>query len=495
MEVMDSLEQHIPALIINHPLFMEDGQFQKDRYLKSLREGQPVDLTWLKEAYLQYYVPQQKLKSKLIETMSLNEQQVRKEFAVRNSSAKALVFAFPCTDYKPIVSTTEIVQYYQEHAREFERQPQADLGFTFFPVFPSKNDSLAVKAKIDSLYYRLQLGESFAHLANKHSTSATAIHDGDMGYVELDSIPAVYRTPISKLSVGQYSSPIFNKGEWYIYLLTDKTRNMVKLSEIALAPVISDETREAALDKIVRVRDLASTMGLAKAAKELDIKYGEANGVSLEKPKQAGILFESSVIERAIQAKAGYLFEPVFRQDLDGYLLMQVLNAQPYTQLPLEAVQDSIRSLLTRQKQYQMAKLDAEAFYAKHRSDKADIVRGESKSHLDIADMKVASQFTPNSSNQIASAILSLQKSESMTAPIAGKDAYYIGYSDLYRAPDWTKFDSQKSKIETAIRNSLWETYFQQWLNQQMKDAKVSIWVKFQDLNAQKPVAEEQNAK
>jgi hypothetical protein len=483
-EVLDSLEANIPDLIREHPLFQDEHGFNRDLYIQSLRTDSPVDLSWLKENYYLYVIPQQKLKQKLAEQMNFSDKELKEQFAVDHASAKATIFTFFNKQYKPFITETGIQQYYHDHLADFARSPQCDIGVSTFPIQPSHEDSLYAKTKIDSLYQNLLKGESFQLLASKYSMSVSSTKDGDIGYAEMSSLPINVQDKLQDMGTGHFSQPIKMKDSWVLYKIEDRTKTLVKLREIRISPVIGDKTKDLLLNHIIKIRDLASQLDLQKAAGEYDASYTVVKNLSTNNPKKDNISYDTNIIERAIAAKPGYLFEPVFRPDLHAYMLIQVLATQPYKELPISEVQDSIREILAEMTQKQMAKDAAEKFYEKYKKEKLAILRLSGNPTIDFNELRISSKLPTHDGSLITDAILRLQSNNTITKPIKTPDGYFIGYSEIYRAPDWKYWENEKSQIIAKLRKQRMNDNFISWVNNQVKHAKVSIWNKFRPLGA-----------
>jgi hypothetical protein len=494
-EVMDTLEQHVPDMVKEHPLFQDEKGFNEELYLKSLKTDKPVDLSWLRETYYLYAIPQQKLKRKLADEMKFTDKKLKDQYAVNHASAKAVIFPFYNKQFHPVITDESIQKYYSEHRRDFARSPQCDVGVSLFPIQFSHEDSVYAKTKIDSLYQDLMNGESFQLLASKHSMSVSSTKDGDVGYFEMANLPMNVQQQIQKMETGHYTPPIRMKDSWVLYKIDDKTKNLVKLREIRISPQIGENTKGKLLNHVIKVRDLASQLDLEKAAMEYDASYAIIKDLSKNKPKKNNISFDMNVIERAIAAKPGYIFEPIFRPDMHAYLLIQVLKTQPFQELPLAAVQDSIRAILTTQSQKGMAKEAAEQFYEKYKKQDILTLRRSGNSIVEFEYLQVSSVIPTRAGSTITDAILRMQANNSITHPIQTPDGYFIGYSQIYREPDWKYWESEKNQIAVKLQNQHLNDNFIDWVNNQIKHSRISRWYKFRPLGASPVVQERESSK
>jgi len=489
-EVMDSLEAHIPDMILKHPLFQDENGFNREVYIQSLHSDKPIDLFWLRESYLLYVIPQQKLKLKLAQEMVISESDIKNQYALHHAAARTSIFTFYNNKYSPVVTSDMVQQYYHEHLADYARSPQCDIGVSIFPIQPTHNDSIYVRTRIDSIYINLMNGESFQLMASKYSTSVSATKDGDMGYVEIASMPSNAQKSLNQTDIGHFTSPIQLKDSWAIYKVEDKTKNLLKLREIRISPQVGDKTQNESLDKVIRIRSLAEQIGLDKAAAEFDASYAVINGLSKGNPKKNQISFDQSVIERAIVSQPGFLFEPIYRADMHSYLLIQVLKTQPYQELPLEMVQDSIKATLTRILQKRMAGDDADAFYQKYKKQDLITMRRSGRSIIDFENLMWDSRVPTRESTLVTEAILGLKTDNSVTKPVETSDGYFIGYLVKYKEPNWNNLDKEKSEITRQLRQTRMNDYFMNWVKNGLKHARVNKWYKFKPLG-ETPIPQE----
>ena len=264
----------------------------------------------------------------------------------------------------------------------------------------------------------------------------------------------------------------------------------MKLREIRISPQVGDKTQNESLDKVIRIRSLAEQIGLDKAAAEFDASYAVINGLSKGNPKKNQISFDQSVIERAIVSQPGFLFEPIYRADMHSYLLIQVLKTQPYQELPLEMVQDSIKATLTRILQKRMAGDDADAFYQKYKKQDLITMRRSGRSIIDFENLMWDSRVPTRESTLVTEAILGLKTDNSVTKPVETSDGYFIGYLVKYKEPNWNNLDKEKSEITRQLRQTRMNDYFMNWVKNGLKHARVNKWYKFKPLG-ETPIPQE----
>jgi hypothetical protein len=478
-EVIDTLTDNIPEFIINSRQFNVDNDFNLQEYRTSLLESEPIDLSWLVRYYRNVYVPLEKLKQKILRNYLVDDQIIRNEYLVMNSSAEASIIFFDPEDFEGIrISNQEIRDYYTDNRAGFVREAFARLQFITFPLKPSAADSLKTKTEIDSVYTELEEGTPFAMLAGTVSDSQTTNNRGEMPFLEITDFPARIRTSLEQLQLNEYTRPFSVEDGWVIYQLIARTRNLVKLREIFVAHKASPQTREKLYDHIVNIRELATEIGLERTAYEFDLIWHETERVTPEEPFLPLLGKSDRIIDRAVNAQSGVIFEPVFHEQLQAYVLIQIMDSQRADYLPLPSVSDEIMDILTRRKQLEAARLRAEHYYRKFSYNR--ILAEAEKDGFPVSHF---SSFTHNTSMEIADPLLLARamfisgKERYITEPVVTNNGTFIVVIHKLNRADGRQITSEdREQLTTKILTARGDALFEEWLKVRIEGAKVRDW-------------------
>ena len=136
---------------------------------------------------------------------------------------------------KIIIGEEQILEYYEEHKKEYEKPGKAHIASIFLVPGPSgiegQRDELEAKGK--DILARLQKGEAFDDLAREFSNGPGAEEGGDLGEITLADVDPKILEVINSLKEGEVS-PLKDMGNRYqIIKLINKTETeWVPLEEV-----------------------------------------------------------------------------------------------------------------------------------------------------------------------------------------------------------------------------------------------------------------------
>ncbi|HEX5045558.1 MAG TPA: peptidylprolyl isomerase [Gammaproteobacteria bacterium] len=89
------------------------------------------------------------------------------------------------------------------------------------PANAGPQDIEAARAKIDSIYERLENGEDFARLAVATSSAQTALDGGSLGWRKGSQLPTLFADTVVRMKPGEYSKPLQSGSGFQIVKLND----------------------------------------------------------------------------------------------------------------------------------------------------------------------------------------------------------------------------------------------------------------------------------
>jgi len=478
-EVLDTLMTNIPDEILNSRHFQEDGQFDHQKYRSSLLDNDPIDLSWLIEYYSDIYVPMAKLKQRVIDNYKIPDRELQNEYQVYNSAADASIIWIQPESFKDfIIHDREIREYYNEHRADFLAQPHTKLEYIIFPLLPGSADSLATKTKVDSVYAELQDDTPFPILAGIVSDAQTSVNRGEMPFVELNEFPSRIRNALDGLNEEEYTRPFAVQDGWVIYQLMARTRNLVKLREIFIQHKASERTRDQLYERIVNIRELASEIGLPNAAYEYDLQLHSSDIVTPDDPYLPILGKSDRIIERAVNTEPGTIFEPVFHNQLQAYVLISVIESQSLEYRPLHDVYDEIKEIITRERQKELARIIGNTYYKDYNYNRI-IQEAEREGfrvfHYDR--FNIDTYFPPTDPIHIARAMFITGKDRSVARPIETDEGVFIPVIHrLYQADVRAMTSTDREELRERIVRDQKDELFIDWLKEKIDNARVRDW-------------------
>ncbi len=156
------------------------------------------------------------------------------------------------------VSRPEIEAFYEKHEAEFPKLPaQVRIAHILFEIKPANEAEIIAKAKADSIFQRLLIGDEFAPLAIEFSDDvATGAKGGLLGTTERGDLVPEYEEVAFGLEEGQISEPIKSRYGYHIIMLNWRRGEKINTSHIliSLMPTDNDEIRTVELASDTRQR-------------------------------------------------------------------------------------------------------------------------------------------------------------------------------------------------------------------------------------------------
>lgn len=118
------------------------------------------------------------------------------------------------------ISNEEILEFI-ERARSSRGRTRYRVYEIFLAVDTPEQDGEVLKVA-QRLFEQIKVGSSFTQIARQFSQSATASVGGDLGWIELGSLPKKIDIRLSKMKTGQVAGPIRTIDGYYIISLRDR---------------------------------------------------------------------------------------------------------------------------------------------------------------------------------------------------------------------------------------------------------------------------------
>jgi peptidyl-prolyl cis-trans isomerase D len=396
-------DEDIDALITQMPQFQVDGQFNRDRFVASVR-NLGMGVGEFREAMRKQYVVNQ-IRGGIMQSGLVAGENAAQLLRIQNQTRNFRVVQILATAVSDELEITDadIEAFYQENKNAFRQPEQVDAAYITLSLgalaekieisqedleayYEQRAGDLAREERrashiliedgadteqtLAAIQERLEAGESFEELAKEFSIdTVSAKEGGDLGYAGRGVYDEAFEEALFSLEEGKVSGSVKTSFGVHLIRLDD-----VRRSEVPALAEIEQQLRtelasERAQEKYAEVRsELADSAyaadDLAGPAKELGLEIREAKGITKAGGAapfdHAGLvrqLFSEDVLE------GGYNTELI---DV-GDNVSVVARAGEYReaqQLALEDVRDSIRSNLKARKTRDMLSERAEATIA-----------------------------------------------------------------------------------------------------------------------------------
>jgi peptidyl-prolyl cis-trans isomerase SurA len=198
------------------------------------------------------------------------------------------------------------------------------------------------QAKVDDVYQRLMDGLDFASAAISYSDSEEALEGGNVGWRDLNSVPAFFADAVRDLSPGDITEPIRSPRGFHILKVNDyREQRQVVIKEYHARHIMIESNElvspRAAMDKITEIKEKLNNNGdFAELAREYSDDPTSANlgGDMGWFPPEA---YGDRVYQTLIAMREGETSEPF--QTEGGWHVMELLGKRE-----MDRTEDAIRA-------------------------------------------------------------------------------------------------------------------------------------------------------
>ncbi|WP_273204943.1 SurA N-terminal domain-containing protein [Marinobacter subterrani] len=394
----------IDALITRMPQFQVDGQFNRDRFVATVR-NMGMGVAEFREAIRKQYVVNQ-IRAGIIQSAVVADENAAQLLKIQNQTRTFRVLDIPASAVSDKVSITDadIEEFYQQNKDAFKQPEQVDAAYITLSLgalaenidisdkelkayYEQRAADLASEERrashilieegskadetIAEIQKRLKAGESFADLAREYSIdTVSAKEGGDLGYAGRGIYDPAFEKALFALEEGEVSKPVRTSFGVHLIRLED-----IRKSEVPPLAEIEDQLRrELARDKAnERFAEIRTQLAdsayaaddLAGPAKELGLEVREAKGITREGGPAP---FDHDGLVRQLFSEdvlnGGYNTELIDVGDSVS-VVARVREHREAKQLPLAEVRDEIRAELEQRKTREALAERADAIIAK----------------------------------------------------------------------------------------------------------------------------------
>jgi peptidyl-prolyl cis-trans isomerase SurA len=206
--------------------------------------------------------------------------------------------------------------------------------------------------KANDVYTKLQGGLDFASAAISYSSSQEALEGGEVGWRDLNSIPAFFADAVRDLKPGEFSQPIRSPAGFHILNVNDfREQRQVVVKEYHAQHIMIEINElvgaRVAMDQIMDIRErLTAGEEFASLAKEFsdDVSTANLGGDMGWFPPQA---YGDRVEQTLLGLKENEISEPF--QTMAGWHIVQLLGTRETDRTEM-AIREEAREKIRQQK-------------------------------------------------------------------------------------------------------------------------------------------------
>lgn len=481
-EIAYQIFENPPEFLRTNPNFQdEEGNFDINKYKAALNDERNINFWKSIEMYLQGTIPFNKIYQEVMTSVFVTDEEVRQEFIKRNKKVKVEYIAFNSTDYK--VEDSEITQkdienYYNDNKENYKEDEKRKIQYVLFEVTPSSSDTNEVLYVAETLLDSIKQGIDFGYLAENYSDDAgSAQKGGDLDYFEPGAMVKSFEEAAFGADVGEVVGPIVSQHGIHIIKVEDKKvedgKEKVRARHILLRVNPSQSTYESVRDNANYFLEIANEQDFNQAAINERVKVDTTdfftnNGFI---PKLG---MQKRMVDAIFHAKVGKISRVHYIEDR-GYIVYQLIDIQKERTRPLADVEQSIKNLVIRERQKQLAEEAAKQFREKIQAPE-DFERLAEQDSLTIFDTEF---FAMNGyirnigrdANFIGTAF-GLEVDEVSSVVDGARGAYIIKMLEKQQF-DATAFNVQKESLRSELIQQKQRTAYNNWYTNLKENADI----------------------
>ena len=485
-EVAFAVRNNPPKWIRENENFLKDGQFDRSKYEEFLRDPRSSQVLVAIESDYRSSIGNQKVIERVLAPVFVSPDEIWEDYVSTARKLNALVVSFPQRNYTvdtTTITAAQINDYYTKNRANYERQEQRKLSHITLPITATRDDSNKVVELAQETLNRAETGEDFAALATELSEDVgSAERGGDLGYFTQGRMVKEFDSTAFATPPGKIVGPIATRFGVHIIQVVDRKKgaegDSVRASHILIKWKASAETDERTGQKIKDFADAAKAEGFTKAAARFSLEIVDTDFFAKnETGNVPGFGALVPVMDFAFAGKAGaisHLFRTKAR-GVDAYTVFQIKEIQPKGYTPVSEVESTIRSILVRKKQNELALEAARAFRSRVQnieSFNAEAARQGFK--VDTTGERGAKEFLGPIGNDenIAKLLFNLQNGQ-VSEPLSNnRGAYVVALLNKTEA-DPALFETKKAEIQERLRRTKQNNFYGDWLANARKEIGV----------------------
>ena len=352
-ELLTEAKKNPPAAVKQIPDLKTNGKFDKTKFENALNTSADFKKAVIEEVRAMYQYT--KLLNKVRSEVSVVEDSVKQDWMAQNDFVDAkIIFFDPNKNTTVNASEEEALEYYNGHKEDYRKDDVRTYSYVRFAKAASVGDSLAVKARVDSLYLELLAGADFAKKAEELSQDpGSAKNGGDLGWCAKGRRVKVFEDTAFATPNGQIAPPVLSQFGWHI-IKTEDRRSGESGEEVSARHILiridaSAATLQALKTDSALLHQLAKANGLDNAALMLNKKLEETPPFQAKDSFIRNIGRDENLIKFAFANPSGTVADLFFAPSGDAFVLA-VAQELPVYYTPFEEQKAQIQNQATKTK-------------------------------------------------------------------------------------------------------------------------------------------------
>ena len=479
-EVLYHLKNNPPQFLLQDPIFLTDGVFDRAKYEQAINNPQGNEWVEIEQFMKITFIPNYKLQQYIASSVIVTNDEVLKQYIKDNvdyTIEGIHVIGQKLKDEVDEPTDAEVRQAYEADLESFAKEETRNIRYVSWKKAPAQLDTIRVYEEALEIIAEVKSGTDFAQLADQftedpgNQVTPDSGRGGNLGWFGKGQMVPSFEAAAFAAGEGDIVGPVLSRFGYHVIKIHQKRqtndKEEINASHILLNINMGSQTRESLRREATRFSYDAEDYGFTAALdthQVTDLKAENLETLSISVP---GIGFLRDVVQFAFsdQTEIGTVSD---RLENDNFFVIAVLDSIiPAGTKPFENVKSQLIRTVTIEKQKTAALELANATKSiiDEGASLTDLVSDDIRLELVARDKKELSRGF-NSIGRSHAVIGALMNSEigNVVGPLETARGYTL-VRLLGVAPfDSTDFQNKEKNIYTTLTNNAQQVAFDTWL-------------------------------
>ena len=376
-EIVFYLKTSPPDFLQQSPTFQTDGRFDPTKYTQALNNPAYAKEWTQIEQMLRIQLPFSKLEGIIRNSALVTESEIKTEYIEKHTKLNGQFLFFDPASYPSesiTISDSDIKSYYEDHKNEYRTKASAKLKYVTFPIAATPEDTQGVLETLKDVQTKLAAGDDFSELAQVYSEDVfSARQGGSLGWFTKGRMLKPFEDACFAAKPGEITEPVQTIYGYHIIKVDEKRlakagdgtdQDSILASHILIKMEPSPNTISNVNEKALAFFDYAGETSFDHAFDFYQKDYELDRDTTTDfTNNQQGFLPGFSdplrrVVRFAFSAEPGTMSS--LQRTKSAFYVFELLSRTPDGYKPINKVKNQISETLKKEKQKEMALLDAE---------------------------------------------------------------------------------------------------------------------------------------
>jgi peptidyl-prolyl cis-trans isomerase D len=466
-----------PPPIVQQAFVNDEGQFDYQAYLAEL-SNPARDWTRL-EQWARAQIPEMKLQNSLAAQVHVPENDVLEAFKKETIKVKATYVAVPIEPEEPPFEPAEheVAELYEQVKDDYLEFEKRRIRVIQIDKKPSEEDELDVRGRLQEIMDEILAGADFAEAAGKYSDDyMSAENGGELGFISKGVMVPEFEEAAFALETGEISEPVRTEFGYHLIKVeerkTEEEEEQIKVRHILMKVDLGYDTVDSLRTVLDELFEEIKEKGFERAANERGLAVLDplpfARGSFIQ-----DLGYQPRIINFAFNYKPGDISSSLETEK--AVFIVKIIEEIPESYMPMESIREQLVERIRRERAEEKTRTIAETM-------RREALTGgdlESVAHMQELEVQETPLFGEDESvpgigvNTAFAHACHLLPIGELSAPVKGRDAFYLIMVTERTEPDMEEFTKRRPEITNQLRGEMASHFIAGWYDDIRQNAEV----------------------